>query len=90
MTYPRQKRGTCGHIMALCDAHSKCARCWEKELGTHNCVEEEKGAPEEGKLFLPPPPPPLIDPYDVTVLGKVESGKGDRSDRGKDPPSKKK
>ena len=27
MASPGQKKGSCGHIMALFDAHSKCARC---------------------------------------------------------------
>ena len=35
-------------------------------------------------------PTRLVDPADVTVLGQVQSGKGDKSDRGEDTPSKKK
>ena len=34
--------------------------------------------------------PSLVDPSTVTVVGKVESGKGDSSDRGKTPTKKKK
>ena len=34
-----QKRGTCGHVMALFDPHAKCARCHEKGFGTDPCVE---------------------------------------------------
>ena len=41
MASPGQKRGTCGHIVALIDAHSKCARCHEKGLGTDNCVQNK-------------------------------------------------
>ena len=36
-----QKRGTCGHIMALFDSHLKCARCREKALGSDICVEKK-------------------------------------------------
>ena len=42
------------------------------------------------KIYSPPPPPPLVDPSTVTVLGQVESGKGDPSDRGESTPKKKK
>ena len=34
--------------------------------------------------------PSLVDPSTVTVVGKVESGKGDSSDRGETPTKKKK
>ena len=34
--------------------------------------------------------PSLVDPSSLAVLGKVESGKGESSDRGKSTPSKKK
>ena len=33
------QQDTCGNIMALFDAHSKCARCHEKGLGTDDCVQ---------------------------------------------------
>ena len=41
MVSPGQKRGSCGHIMALFDAHSKCARCREKGIGQDPCVEKK-------------------------------------------------
>ena len=28
-----QRRGTCGHVMAVYDPHLKCARCREKGIG---------------------------------------------------------
>ena len=31
MSSPGQKRGTCGHVMALFNTHKKCARCREKD-----------------------------------------------------------
>ena len=38
MSSPRQKRGTCGHIMAVFDGHFKCARCRDKGVGDDPCV----------------------------------------------------
>ena len=44
MSSPGQKRGNCGHVMALLDNHKKCARCrrrgWETipVLRTVKCV----------------------------------------------------
>ena len=39
MSSPGQKRGTCGHVMAIFDGHLKCARCQDKGLvGEDNCV----------------------------------------------------
>ena len=37
---PGQRRGTCGHAMALFDTHTKCARCRDKGLGQDACVEK--------------------------------------------------
>ena len=42
MASPGQKRETCGHIMALFDAHSKCARCREKGIGQYPYVERKQ------------------------------------------------
>ena len=38
MSSPGQKRGTCGHVMAIFDSHLKCARCRDKGVGEDNCV----------------------------------------------------
>ena len=38
MSSPGQKRGTCGHIMAVFDGHLKCARCRDKGVGDDLCV----------------------------------------------------
>ena len=38
MSSPGQKRGTCGHVMAIFDGHLKCARCRDKGVGEDNCV----------------------------------------------------
>ena len=40
MSSPGQKRGTCGHIMALFDSHKKCARCREKGVGDNPGVKK--------------------------------------------------
>ena len=37
---PGQKRGTCGHVMALFDSHKKCVRCREKGVGDDSCVKK--------------------------------------------------
>ena len=39
MSSPGQKRGNCGHAMALFDRHSFCAQCKEKAKGKDPCVE---------------------------------------------------
>ena len=41
MASPGQRRGTCGHTMALFDTHSKCARFRDKGLGQDPCVEKK-------------------------------------------------
>ena len=41
MASPGQRRGTCGHAMALFDTHTKCARCHDKGLGQDACVEKK-------------------------------------------------
>ena len=38
MSSPGQKRGSCGHVMALFDNHKKCARCRDKGVGDDPCV----------------------------------------------------
>ena len=38
---PWTEEGSCGHIMALFDAHAKCARCREKGIGQDPCVEKK-------------------------------------------------
>ena len=41
MAFPGHKRVMCGHTMALFNAHSKCASCREKGLGTDDCVQNK-------------------------------------------------
>ena len=38
MSSPGQKRGTCGHVMAVFDGHLRCARCRDKGVGDDPCV----------------------------------------------------
>ena len=38
MSSPGQKRGNCGHAMAIFDGHAFCARCREKGKGEEPCV----------------------------------------------------
>ena len=43
MASPGQKRGICGHSIALFDSHVKCACCREKGIGKDPCVEKKQG-----------------------------------------------
>ena len=48
MASPTQHRGSCGHIMARFDNHTKCTRCREKGIGKGVCVKgQECGLCEE-------------------------------------------
>ena len=38
MSSPRQKRGNCGHAMAIFDGHAFCARCRERGKGEEPCI----------------------------------------------------
>ena len=82
MASPGQKRGTCGHIMALFDSHSKCVRCHEKDIDKDSCVEKKhyeicESFSEDQKKQLATPTywarKEIVDPGDVTVLRQVES-----------------
>ena len=42
MSSPGQKRGTCGHVMAVFDSHRKCARCRDKGVGDDLCVKKQE------------------------------------------------
>ena len=44
MASPGQRRGKCGHAMALFDTHTHCARCREKGKGQDFCVENPNSA----------------------------------------------
>ena len=109
MASPGQRRGTCGHAMALFDTHTKCARCRDKGVGQDDCVLKKdcticNSLTAEQKLQLATPTykarkekelqkkatsPSLVDPSTVSVIGKVESAKGDSGDRGETPKKKK-
>ena len=94
-----QKRGTCGHVMALFDNHKKCVRCRKKGVGDDPCVKKlecqickaftpaqvqqlanptYKSRKECGELkktteTTSSAAPTLVDPSDVTLLGRVHS-----------------
>ena len=38
MSSPGQKRGSCGHAMAIFDGHAFCAHCREKGKGEEPCI----------------------------------------------------
>ena len=55
-----QRRGSCGHVMALFDLHTKCARCREKGIGGDDCVAKKpcsicEGFTEDQKTQLATP-----------------------------------
>ena len=106
MSSPGQKRGSCGHVMALFDNHQKCARCRDKGVGDNHCVKkldcqicksftpaqihqlatptykerkersEQKRA--EGNASTTPT---LVDPSEVTLLGRVSCDKSSSVER---------
>ena len=60
MASPGQKRGSCGHVMALFDSHLKCARCRDKGIGDDPCVKKKQcqicdNLSEQQKLQLATP-----------------------------------
>ena len=100
MSSPGQKRGTCGHVMALFDSHKKCARCREKGVGDDPCVKKLKCqickvfTPSQVQQLATPTcksrkergeqkksttesdaTPTLVDPSEVTLLGRVHADK---------------
>ena len=99
MASPGQKRGSCRHMMALFDSHSKYVRCCEKGLGIDPCV--EKKISEICDSFMPEQKKQLVTPTcknqnehqkkasSTPLMGQVES-KGDSSDRGETPKRPKK
>ena len=88
-----QKRGTCGHIMAVFDGHLKCTRCRDKGVGDNPCVLKKACpicTPEQIQHLSTPtyrdrknkykkvsasPTPTLVDPSQVSVLGRVDGEK---------------
>ena len=111
MSSPGQKRGTCGHIMAVFDSHRKCAHCRDKGVGDDPCVKKQECkicqafTPAQLKQLFTPTyqsrkerelkksssdspasvTPTLMDPADVSVLGRVH-----KESDGSSPASKKK
>ena len=96
MSSPGQKKGTCGHIMALFDGHLKCVRCRDKGIGDDPCVLKrdcpisKAFTPEQILQLATPtyrerknkekkvsasPTPTLMDPSQVSVLGRVDGEK---------------
>ena len=89
MASPGQRKGACGHIMAIFDPHSRCARCRDKGLGQDPCVLKlqcelcDNLTPEQ-LLQLSTPTyklrkekskskEALVDPSTVTIVSQVES-----------------
>ena len=98
MSSPGQKRGTCGHVMAVFDNHKKCAHCRDKGVGDDPCVKKQEckicltyqsRKEHELKKSSSDSPasatPTLVDPANVSVLGWVH-----KESDGSSPASKKK
>ena len=51
-----QRRGSCGHVMAVFDGHLKCARCRDKGVGDDPCVQSARRLLQSRLFSLPPPP----------------------------------
>ena len=100
MSSPGQKRGSCGHVMALFDNHKKCARCRDKGQGDDPCVKKldcqicKAFTPAQIHQLATPTyrsrkerleqkksevnsdaTPTLVDPSEVTLLGRVSTDK---------------
>ena len=121
MSSPGQKKGTCGHVMAVFDGHLKCARCRDEGVKDDPCVLKrdcpicKAFTPEQVLQLATPtyrerknkekkvsasPSPTLVDPSQVSVLGRVDgektvkksetpAGKKKRTDDSPKPSSKK-
>ena len=91
ISFPGQKRGTCGHVRALFNTHKKCARCREKGVGDDPCVKKldfqicKAFTPAQVQQLATPTykksevcsdaTPTLMDPSEVTLLGWVNTDK---------------
>ena len=82
-----QRRGSCGHVMALFNLHDKCARCRKKLIGEDSCVKDKPckicdGFTPAQKDMLSTPTYKirrdkkaglLVSPKEVTVLQPVDN-----------------
>ena len=82
-----QRRGSCGHVIALFDLHDKCARCREKFIGEDNCVKDkpckicDRFTPAQKDMLSTPTykirrdkkAGLLVSPKEVTVLQPVDN-----------------
>ena len=94
MSSPGQRKGSCGHIMAFFDKHSRCARCRDKGQGNDPCVKHvpcefcDLLTPEQVLQLATPTykirkekqksKDALVDPSTVTVVSQVEQEGADR------------
>ena len=92
MSSPGQKRGSCGHVMALFDNHQKCggddpcvkkldcqickaftpAQIHQLATPTYKARKERSEQKTEGNASTTPT---LVDPSEVTLLGRVSCDK---------------
>ena len=100
MASPGQRRGTCGHMMAGFDQHERCARCYDKGLGSDSCVQKKfcsicDNLKDQQRGMLSTPQYQirkdkkaglLVSPSKVTVVGVVDQDSNDMSDNAPYPP----
>ena len=81
-----QRKGSCGHIMAVFDLHKKCARCRKKKVGQDPCVlgnecvvcdgfcdaQRERLTAPSYKIRKEKKAGLLVSPKDVTVIGTLD------------------
>ena len=79
MSSPGQKRGSCGHVMALFENHKKCTRCREKGVGDNPCVKKQYC--QICKVFMPAQVQQLATP---TYKARKERGEQKKSEASSD------
>ena len=76
MSSPGQKRGSCGHAMAIFDGQS-CTGCREKEKGKDTCVESPEAECKFCLLLTPEQKAQLATPSYKLKKGKRAAKKLD-------------
>ena len=79
MSSPGQKRGSCGHVMAIFDNHKKCVHCREKRVGDDPCVKKQDC--QICKAFMPSQIIQLATP---TYKARKERGEQKKSEASSD------
>ena len=84
MSSPGQKRGSCGHAMAIKDGHSFCARCRDKGKGKDTCIETPTSDCKFCLLLAPEQKAQLATPSYKLKKEKRDAKKAELSSPSKD------